>query len=187
MYKYIKRILDIVFGLIFIVLMFPFYCLIPIIIFLQDRFNPIFKQKRVGRNGIEFDFYKFRSMTIDTPDVESTDKLSLKITPFGKIIRSTNLDELPQVFNILKGDMSWIGPRPPIISQTNLIKIRELNKSLNLKPGLTGWAQVNSFDNMPEEVKAQFDGEYVEKISLYFDFIIMMRTFVYFSKKSPTY
>lgn len=188
MYKYLKRILDIICSFIFIMLVLPFLLLIPFFVFLYDKKNPIFKQKRIGKEGVEFDFYKFRSMSIDTPDVESTDKTKLKITPIGKLIRKTNLDEIPQVFNILKGDMSWIGPRPPIVFQKNLIKLRKENKSLNLKPGLTGWAQVNSYDNMSEEIKAKYDGEYAEKISLYFDAFIMLKTFGYFFfKKNPTY
>lgn len=187
MYKLIKRILDVFFVLIFLALMLPLFILIPLLIFIQDGKNPIFRQKRIGRNGVKFDFYKFRSMPVNTPDLESKEKDKLIVTPLGKIIRRTNLDELPQVFNILKGDMSWIGPRPPIISQINLIELRRKNNSLFLKPGLTGWAQINSYDNMSEEQKAKYDGEYAKNISLYLDFIIMMRTFVYFTKKPPTY
>lgn len=187
MYLIIKRILDIFFALIFIAILFPIFIIIPLVIFLQDRHSPIFKQTRIGKLGNEFMFYKFRSMPIETPDIESKEKDKLKVTPFGKIIRRTNFDELPQVFNILKGDMSWIGPRPPIVSQKKLIELRRENNALNMKPGLTGWAQINSYDNMPEEVKAKYDGEYAEKISLYMDFIIMMRTFIYFTKKPPTY
>jgi O-antigen biosynthesis protein WbqP len=187
MYSVLKRVLDIFFALVFIIILLPAFIIIPIIIFLQDRHSPIFKQARIGKLGEEFMFYKFRSMPIETPDLESKEKGKLKITPFGKIIRRTNFDELPQVFNILKGDMSWIGPRPPILSQKRLIQLRKENKALNLKPGLTGLAQINSYDDMPEEVKAKYDGEYAERISLYMDFIIMMRTFVYFTKKPPTY
>jgi O-antigen biosynthesis protein WbqP len=148
---------------------------------------PIFKQMRVGRGGNEFMFYKFRSMPLKTPIVESHLKDKLKITPFGKFIRRTNLDELPQFFNVLKGDMSFIGPRPPIPTQENLISLRKHNKSLFLKPGLTGWAQVNSYDNMPEDVKAKFDGEYAGRISIKMDILILFKTVIYFTKKPPTY
>jgi O-antigen biosynthesis protein WbqP len=187
MYKYIKRILDIFFVLVCIILILPLFIIIPIVIFIQDGKSPIFKQQRIGRFGKAFNFYKFRSMSVDTPDVVSIDKTKLKITPFGRLIRRTNLDELPQILNILKGDMSWIGPRPPISTQLKLIELRRNNESLKLKPGLTGWAQINSYDNMTEEVKANFDGEYAKNISLYLDFKIMMRTFLYFTKKPPTY
>ncbi len=97
------------------------------------------------------------------------------------------MDELPQFFNVLKGDMSFIGPRPPIPSQENLIAMRRKNKSLFLKPGLTGWAQVNSYDNMPEDMKAKFDGEYVDRISLKMDLLILCKTVIYVTKKPPTY
>lgn len=158
-----------------------------LIIFLQDGGTPIFKQTRVGHSGKAFMFYKFRSMPLKTPNVESHERDKLKITPFGKFIRRSNLDELPQFFNVLKGDMSFIGPRPPIPSQENLIALRKENKSLFLRPGLTGWAQVNSYDNMPEEMKAQFDGEYADKISLKMDVLILIKTVVYFTKKPPIY
>lgn len=187
MFSLFKRLFDVVLAIFLIVLLIPIYIIIGLIIFLQDFGTPIFKQMRVGKNGKEFMFYKFRSMPLKTPNVESHEKDKLKITPFGKFIRRTNLDELPQFFNVLKGDMSFIGPRPPIPSQENLIKLRRENKSLFLKPGLTGWAQVNSYDNMPEEVKAEFDGEYAERISLKMDLLILLKTAVYFTKKPPTY
>ena len=188
MYKILKRIIDIGFVLVFTILMIPFFIVIPLLIYLQDGKNPIFKQKRIGQFGKEFDFYKFRSMTVDTPNVESVDVGKLKITPFGRFLRKTNLDECPQVFNILIGDMSFIGPRPPIPAQTTLLELRAENGALNLKPGLTGWAQVNAYDNMSTEVKAKYDGEYAEKLSLKMDIIIFFRTFIYFFvKKTPTY
>lgn len=187
MYPYLKRVLDLFFVLLFIALTLPVWILIPLIIFLQDGHNPIFKQRRVGRNGKEFYFYKFRSMPISTPNVESTEKDKIKITPFGKILRLSNFDEITQIFNIIKGEMSWIGPRPPIPTQTNLIKLRKENKSLDLRPGITGWAQVHSYDNMPEEEKAKLDGEYAEKLSLYTDMLVFFKTFAYMFKKSPTY
>lgn len=187
MYLTIKRVSDILLAIFLILLLLPIYFIIAFIIFIQDWGNPIFKQRRVGRKGEDFMFYKFRSMPINTPNVESHEKGKLKITPFGKFIRRTNLDELPQFFNVLKGDMSFIGPRPPIVSQVNLIRLRKENKSLNLRPGLSGWAQVNSYDNMPEEEKAKFDGEYANRISLKMDILILFKTAIYFTKKPPTY
>lgn len=188
MYLILKRILDLICVIIFIIITLPFLIIIPLVVFLQDGHNPIFKQKRVGKFGNEFNFYKFRSMRVDTPDVESIDKKSLKITPFGKIIRRTNLDEAPQIFNILIGDMSWIGPRPPISSQKELIELRKKNGALNCKPGITGWAQVNAYDNMSVKEKARFDGEYANSVTLKMDTIIFFKTFTYFFfKKTPTY
>lgn len=187
MFLFFKRLFDIFLAIGLIIALIPIYLIIALIIFLQDFGTPIFKQMRVGKGGKEFMFYKFRSMPLKTPNVESHQKDKLKITPFGKFIRRTNLDELPQFFNVLKGDMSFIGPRPPIPSQTNLINMRRENKSLFLKPGLTGWAQVNSYDNMPEEVKAKFDGEYAAGISLQMDLRILFKTAIYFTKKPPAY
>ena len=188
MYRYIKRALDLIAVVLFIIITLPFLIVIPLIVFFQDFNSPIFRQKRVGKDGKIFNFYKFRSMTIDTPDVESIDKSKLKITRFGYFIRKTNLDEAPQIYNILKGDMSWIGPRPPIPSQIELVKLRKENGSIHLKPGVTGWAQVNAYDNMSTEVKANYDGEYANKLSLKMDIIIFFRTFIYFFvKKTPTY
>lgn len=187
MFLLFKRVFDIVLAIGLIIGILPIYLIIALIIFLQDLGTPIFKQMRVGKNGKEFLFYKFRSMPLKTPNVESHEREKLKITPFGKFIRRTNLDELPQFFNVLLGDMSFIGPRPPIPSQENLISLRRKNKSIFLRPGLTGWAQVNSYDHMPEVVKAKFDGEYADKISLKMDLLILYKTVIYFTKKPPTY
>ena len=164
-----------------------FYIIIAIIIIFQDGGSAIFKQKRVGKAGKEFLFYKFRSMPLSTPNVESKHTDKLQITPFGKFIRRTNLDELPQFYNVLKGDMSFIGPRPPIPSQTELIEFRRKNGALHLRPGLTGWAQVNSFDGMSVSEKAKFDGEYASKISFGFEVLILLKTISYFTRKPPTY
>lgn len=184
---YIKRGLDIILSLSAIVILFPIGIICSLIIFLQDFGPVVFKQKRVGKDGRIFLFYKFRSMPVNTPNVQSSDVAKLKITTFGKIIRRTNLDELPQLINILKGDMSIVGPRPPIPSQVNLIELREKNGALNCRPGLTGWAQVNSYDFMPEEQKAKFDGHYASNVSFLMDVNIIMRTFLYLTKKPPTY
>lgn len=187
MFLLFKRIFDVLLSISLIIILLPVYIILALIIFLQDLGSPIFKQMRVGHSGKEFMFYKFRSMPLKTPNVESHQKDKLKITPFGKFIRRTNLDELPQFFNVLKGDMSFIGPRPPIPTQKKLIYLRRKNKALFLRPGLTGWAQVNSFDNMPEDIKARFDGEYADRISLKMDILILFKTVIYFTKKPPVY
>lgn len=187
MFLLFKRLFDILLAIGLIIGLIPIYFIIALIISAQDFGTPIFKQMRVGRGGKEFMFYKFRSMPLRTPNVESHQKDKLKITPFGKFIRRANLDELPQFFNVLKGDMSFIGPRPPIPSQRKLISMRRENRSLFLKPGLTGWAQVNSYDNMHEDVKANLDGEYAKRISFRMDLLILGKTVVYFTKKPPTY
>ena len=159
-YLVFKRIFDVILAACLLVFLAPIYIIIAIVIRLQDGGPAFFKQMRIGKAGETFKFYKFRSMPLSTPIVESKDTNKLQITPFGKFIRRTNLDELPQFYNVLKGDMSFIGPRPPIPQQSDLIDLRKKNGAINLIPGLTGWAQVNSFDGMSVEQKAKFDGEY---------------------------
>lgn len=183
----IKRIIDIVLAAIALIAFSPIMLFCALIIKMQDRGPALFKQLRTGKDGNEFLFLKFRSMPVNTPNVESSDVAKLKITPFGKFIRRTNLDELPQLLNILKGDMSIVGPRPPIPSQEKLIELRRKNGALTLRPGLTGWAQVNSYDYMPEEEKARLDGEYAQSVSLGMDVKIFLKTFQYLTKKPPTY
>jgi O-antigen biosynthesis protein WbqP len=186
-YFIFKRIFDVILASCLLVCLAPIYLIIAFLIRLKDGGPPIFRQERIGKKGVVFRFYKFRSMPLSTPNVESKDTKKLQITPFGKFIRRTNLDELPQFYNVLKGDMSFIGPRPPIPSQTELIELRRMNGALQLSPGLTGWAQVNSFDGMSVSEKAKFDGEYASKISFGFEVLILLKTILYFTKKPPTY
>jgi len=186
-YPKIKRLGDIALAISILLFLLPMYLLLALIIWLQDGGPAIFKQRRVGRNGQEFMFYKFRSMPVSTPNVESRETQKLQITPFGKFIRRTNLDELPQIYNVLRGDMSFIGPRPPICSQKELIEMRRANGALAIQPGLTGWAQVNAYDRMPPEQKAAFDGEYADRFSINIDLLILVKTVGYFFKKPPTY
>jgi O-antigen biosynthesis protein WbqP len=188
MYKYFfKRVIDVVISISLLVILFPVLIIVALLIFFQD-FGPVFFiQKRIGKGGREFSFFKFRSMPVYSPNVESKETQKIKITPFGKIIRRTNLDEIPQLLNIIKGDMSLIGPRPPIVMQKTLVELRRKNGALSLRPGLTGWAQVNSYDFMPEDEKAKFDGEYFQKLSFLFDCKILIKTFGYLTKTPPTY
>ncbi len=186
-YTIFKRIFDIILAVLLLFTLSPFYAILALIIRLQDGGPAIFKQKRIGRYGKEFLFYKFRSMSVNTPSVESHETHKLHVTSFGKFIRRTNLDELPQFFNVLKGDMSIIGPRPPILEQRDLVEMRRSNGSLGLRPGLTGWAQVNSYDNMSSEQKAAFDGQYAQRLGFVIDLLILFKTFVYFTKRPPTY
>lgn len=182
-----KRFFDI-FIAIFVLLVFcPFWLIIAFFIKLHDGGPIIFKQTRIGRDGKEFLFMKFRSMPMNTPNVVSTNTGVLKVTPIGEIIRRTNLDEIPQFINVLKGDMSLIGPRPSLPSQKSLIQMRTDNGSIKLRPGLTGWAQVNAYDYMPEEEKAKLDGEYFKHFGIGMDIKIILGTIKYFTKKPPVY
>lgn len=182
-----KRLLDLLIVVIAVMSLSPIMILVAILIKAVDPGPIFFKQKRVGRFGIEFLFYKFRSMPTNTGDIASDKVGEIKITWIGKIIRRTNLDELPQLLNILKGDMSVVGPRPPIPHQLELIDIRKENQSIEARPGLTGLAQIRSFDGMSVSKKAAYDGEYVKNITLWNDLKIIFGTFTYLLKPPPVY
>lgn len=182
-----KRLFDICCAAFALMLLLPFLIFIAILIKAFDSGPVIFKQKRIGRDGVTFIFYKFRSMPVSTGDRPSSELGSVKIGPIGKFIRRTNTDELPQLLNILKGDMSIVGPRPPIPSQIELIEARRQNGALACRPGLTGLAQINSFNGMTAVEKAAFDGEYVSSISLIGDMKIIISTATYLLKPPPVY
>jgi len=149
MYKFFgKRLLDIFIVLVAFICLSPLMTITVLLIKIFDPGPVIFKQSRVGKNGEPFSFLKFRSMPVNTRNLESDKVGQISLTWVGKVIRRTNIDELPQLLNIIKGDMSIVGPRPPIFTQEELLKIRRDNNSLFTRPGLTGLAQVNSFDGM---------------------------------------
>lgn len=182
-----KRFFDLFIVVFATLVLSPFMLLIALMIKVFDPGPIIFKQKRVGRGGSVFDFYKFRSMPVNTGDLPSDKVGQVQLTWIGKFIRRTNLDELPQLFNVLKGDMSIVGPRPPIPSQTELTDLRRDNGALHCRPGLTGLAQVSSFDGMSVPEKAAFDGKYADSVSFWGDVRIILRTFVYLLKPPPVY
>lgn len=170
--KFIKRLLDIVLSLSGIIVLSPLLIVIVLCIKFTSPGPIFFKQKRVGVHKTYFNILKFRSMRIDTPKDVPTHLLSdpdQYITGIGKVLRKTSLDELPQLFNILKGDMSVIGPRPALWNQYDLIAERDKYGANDVVPGLTGWAQVNGRDELEIDVKARLDGEYVKKMSFLFD------------------
>jgi len=172
MYLRIKRIIDLVLSLIGLVVLSPIFLIIIIAIKLDSKGPVLFKQKRVGIHKTHFYILKFRTMRVDTPKDTPThllDNPDQWITRVGKILRKTSLDELPQIINILKGEMSIIGPRPALWNQYDLIQERDKYGANDVPPGLTGWAQINGRDELPIEVKAQLDGEYVERIGLVMD------------------
>lgn len=170
--KVIKRILDFILSLIaFVILLIPF--LVLVIWIKVDSKGPIlFKQKRVGINKKHFNILKFRTMRTDTPKDMPTHLLKdpdQYITKAGKFLRKTSLDELPQLINIIKGDMAIVGPRPALWNQYDLIEERDKYGANDILPGLTGWAQINGRDELEIPVKAAFDGEYVKKLSFAMD------------------
>ncbi|HEV2568120.1 sugar transferase [Sphingomonas sp.] len=185
--KWGKRTLDVTLALTGLLLLLPFMAAIAIAIRLADPGPVIFRQLRTGRGGRTFEFYKFRSMPVNTGNVPSDQLAGVKLSPVGRFIRRTNLDELPQLINILRGDMSIVGPRPPIPSQTELIELRRRSGALACRPGLTGWAQVNSFDGMSVAEKATLDAAYATQVSLIRDLSIIARTFSYLLKPPPRY
>ena len=173
MYKvFLKRFFDICISFLgIVVLAFPML-VIAIVIKADSRGPVLFRQKRVGKNKKHFTILKFRTMRTDTPSEIPTHELvdSKKwITKAGGFLRRTSLDELPQLFNIFVGHMSLIGPRPALPNQLDLIAERDRFGANDVRPGLTGWAQINGRDRLTVEEKARFDGEYIEKMSFLFD------------------
>ena len=173
MYRtFFKRLLDIILSGCAIVILSPLLLVIAIAIKIDDPGPVLFRQKRVGIHKTHFSIMKFRTMKMDTPKdtpthlLENPEQYSTKV---GKFLRKSSLDELPQIFQIFTGKMSIIGPRPALWNQFDLIAERDKYGANDVRPGLTGWAQINGRDELPIEVKARFDGEYVEKLSFLFD------------------
>lgn len=182
-----KRILDVVVAGAAVVVLSPVLLGIAVAIWLEDRQSVLFRQDRVGRRGESFEFLKFRSMPVGTAQVTSDQAGQLTVTRVGQLLRRTNLDELPQLLNILRGDMSVVGPRPPIPSQEELVDHRSQSGALLLRPGLTGLAQIRSYDGMPWEEKAKWDAEYAADVSLVNDLKIILATFAYLRRPPPAY
>ena len=177
--KYGKRIFDVIASSFALVLFSWLFVLLSLAIKLTSKGPILFKQKRVGKNKKHFYIYKFRTMRTDTPKDMPTHLLSNPekyITPIGRFMRKTSLDELPQIFNILKGDMSIVGPRPALWNQYDLIAERDRYRANKIRPGLTGWAQINGRDEIEIPLKAKLDGYYVKKESFSFDIYIIIAT-----------
>lgn len=180
-YLVFKKFYDTLGAIIALLLLSPLYIFIMILIKVDSKGPILFKQKRVGRNKKLFSILKFRTMTTETPKDMPTHMLENPekyITRFGKFLRKTSLDELPQIINILKGDMSIIGPRPALWNQFDLIKERDKYSVHKIYPGITGYAQIKGRDNLTIPEKAALDGEYVKKISLLLDLKIFIKTII---------
>ena len=170
--KFGKRALDIILSGCGIIVLAPVYLILAIAIKIDDPGPVFFRQKRVGIHKSHFSIMKFRTMKMETPRDMPTHLLENPeqyITRVGRVLRKTSLDELPQIFQIFTGEMSIIGPRPALWNQYDLIEERDKYGANDVRPGLTGWAQINGRDELPIDVKARFDGEYVEKLSFAFD------------------
>lgn len=175
----LKRGIDFVLAFLAMLFLWPLFVILAIIIKLDSKGPVFFKQKRIGKNKKHFYILKFRTMRIDTPKDMPTHMLQNSqsfITESGAFLRKTSLDELPQIINILKGEMSIIGPRPALWNQYDLIAERDQYGANDVMPGLTGWAQVNGRDELPIKVKAKLDGEYVNKMGVGMDLNVFFMT-----------
>lgn len=179
MYTHVKRILDPVLAALALAALSPLMLGVALAVKLTSPGPVFFRQKRVGLNKTHFMIYKFRTMRVDAPKDQPTHMLKNPqafITPIGRFLRRSSLDELPQLINILKGEMALVGPRPALWNQYDLIAERDRYGANGVRPGLTGWAQVNGRDELNIVDKARRDGEYVERMSLLFDLRCLLRT-----------
>lgn len=179
-YMKIKRILDLIVSLCACIILSPVLLILCIAIKIDSPGPILFRQKRVGIHKTHFPIYKFRTMRIDTPKDMPTHMLKNPdqyITKAGHFLRKSSLDELPQLFNILKGDMSFVGPRPALWNQYDLIAERDKYHANDVVPGLTGWAQINGRDELEIPVKAKLDGDYVKKMGMCMDLKCFFGTF----------
>ena len=172
-------------ALIMLVLLSPLFLVIALLIKLESKGPVFFKQERIGKDNVNFTIYKFRSMRTDTPDVAThlLDNPDVFITNIGRFLRKTSLDELPQLINIVKGEMLFVGPRPALYNQYDLRDLRTEKGVHVLYPGVTGWAQVNGRDELEIPDKVEFDRQYVERRSIFMDIKIVFMTIVKVFKK----
>ncbi|SEN29641.1 O-antigen biosynthesis protein WbqP [Terribacillus saccharophilus] len=184
-YLFFKKNVDVLAAAMALIVLWPFLLLISIIIRIDSKGPILFRQKRIGKDKTEFYILKFRTMRVDTPKDMPTHLLNdpnIFITRIGKFLRKTSLDELPQIINILKGEMSIIGPRPALWNQYDLINERDKYGANNVVPGLTGWAQVNGRDEISIILKAKLDGDYVRNISCRMDLKCFFKTIINVAK-----
>ena len=175
-----KRFFDLLLGLLVtVILLFPIL-VIALLVWLSSSGPALYWSDRVGQNNKIFKMPKFRSMRLGTPDVATQLLVNPKayLTPIGSFLRKSSLDELPQLWSILLGDMSFVGPRPALFNQYDLIELRRQKGVCNLVPGLTGWAQVNGRDELPIPLKVELDTEYLHRQSFWFDIKILGLTFL---------
>ena len=186
MYRVLKNGIDRVLALIGLLILSPVFLILILAIKADSRGPVLFRQKRVGIHKSHFHILKFRTMRTDTPKDTPTHLLENPeqyITRVGRFLRKTSLDELPQIINILKGDMAIVGPRPALWNQYDLIAERDKYGANDVLPGLTGWAQINGRDELPIEVKAKLDGEYVARMGLWMDLRCIFGTVVSVAKQ----
>lgn len=173
-----KRAFDFTVSLLLIIILLPVFLLVSLIVLIDAGTPVIFRQYRVGKDNKLFYIYKFRTMRKNTRNAATAELTDADkfITKSGKILRKTSLDELPQLFNVLIGDMSFVGPRPLIPEEKEIREIRKEYNVYSVRPGITGWAQINGRDSLSIEEKALFDKEYIDKQSISFDIKILIKT-----------
>ena len=184
--KYFKRFIDVLLSMIGIILLSPIFLIIMILIKADSKGPIYFRQKRVGIYKTHFNIIKFRTMKINAPKDCAThllDNPNFYITKVGRFLRKSSLDELPQLFNIIKGEMSFVGPRPALWNQYDLIKQRDLYNANNIRPGITGLAQISGRDELEIDIKAMYDGQYAREISIFFDIKCIIITAIDVIKK----
>lgn len=185
-YRAVKRAFDIAASFTALLLLAVPMLIIAAVIAIDSPGKPVFSQNRVGRGGKLFRIYKFRTMVTTAPNEMPTcmlDQPYSYITRVGEFLRKTSLDELPQLFNVLRGDMSIVGPRPLIAVESEIHDLRKQQGVYDVRPGVTGWAQVNGRDNLTTEEKVRYDAEYVEKRSIAFDIKVLWQTVAVVLKK----
>ncbi|MBQ4617210.1 MAG: sugar transferase [Clostridia bacterium] len=181
-FLFVKRVLDVVFSALLMVLLFPVFVVVTLVATYDTAGSPFFVQTRMGRGGKPFRMIKFRTMSksapenVATADLENADSF---ISPIGHILRKFSLDELPQLWNVFKGEMSFIGPRPVVLSEEELLAMRNLHGADEVRPGITGFAQVRGRDNLPIVQKAFLDGYYARHVTFVMDMKILWRTVLY--------
>ncbi|SPE15525.1 Undecaprenyl phosphate N,N'-diacetylbacillosamine 1-phosphate transferase [Leuconostoc mesenteroides] len=178
--RFLKRFFDLLLALfLFLILLLPLG-IIALIVKLTSKGPILFIQERYGRNSIPFKLYKFRSMIDAAPEISNSNFSNIQnyITPFGMFIRKTSIDELPQLWNIIKGDMSFIGPRPLAITDDKVLRLRKINGADSVFPGISGLAQVNGRNNITDEEKALYDAKYAAKLSFHLDMLLIFETIV---------
>jgi len=187
--KVVKRLIDTTVAIIFgIVLIVPLF-IVAILIKLTSKGPIFFKQERYGKNSVPFTLYKFRSMTDGAPVKANSEFSDIKsyVTPFGMFIRKTSIDELPQLINIIKGEMSFIGPRPLAITDEKVLRLRRQNGGDQVLPGISGLAQVNGRNNITDEDKAAYDAKYASHVSARVDSLLVIETFISVVKRDGVF
>ncbi|WP_232684034.1 sugar transferase [Leuconostoc mesenteroides] len=187
--RFLKRFFDLLLAVfLFIILLLPLV-IIALIVKLTSKGPILFIQERYGRNSRLFKLYKFRSMTKSAPQIANSKFTDIQnyITPFGMFIRKTSLDELPQLWNIINGDMSFIGPRPLASTDIKVIKLRKQNGGDSVLPGISGLAQVNGRNNLSDEDKASYDGKYAAHVTISVDMLLAVETFVSVLKRDGVF